>query len=71
MDLFNQAYNRDKYLDFLADKFNFHPGIVPIEVESKGVKIFEQLGAVTLPPHTSNDGKKLLVFEIHIKPTPN
>ena len=68
MDLFNQAYNRDKYLDFLADKFNFHPGIVPIEVESKGVKIFEQLGTVTLPPHTSNDGKKLLVFEIHIKP---
>ncbi len=64
MNLLDQAYNQDNYINFLAEKFNFSKNLVPIEVESNDeVNTFKQLGTVT-----SQDGKKLPVFEIHIKP---
>ena len=63
MNLLNQAYNQDNYLNFLADQFNFDKNLAPIEVESKEVNTFARLGTVT-----TQDGKKLPVFEIHIKP---
>ena len=63
MKLLNQAYNQDNYLNFLADQFNFDKNLAPIEVESKEVNTFTRLGTVT-----TQDGKKLPVFEIHIKP---
>ena len=63
MNLLNQAYNQDSYLNFLADQFNFDKNLAPIEVESKEANTFTRLGTVT-----TQDGKKLPVFEIHIKP---
>ena len=63
MNFLNQAYNRDNYLDFLADKFNFAKHLVPIVIDNNDVESLQQLGTVT-----SQDGKKLPVFEIHIKP---
>ena len=63
MKLLNQAYNRDNYLDFLADKFNFAKHLAPIVIDNNDVESLQQLGTVT-----SQDGKKLPVFEIHIKP---
>ncbi len=64
MNLLDQAYNQDNYLNFLAEKFNFSKNLVPIEVESNDeVNTFKQLGTVT-----TQDDKELPVFEIHIKP---
>ncbi len=63
MNFLNQAYNRDNYLDFLADKFNFAKHLVPIVIDNNDVESLQQLGTVT-----SQDGKSLPVFEIHIKP---
>ena len=63
MKLLNQAYNRGNYLDFLADKFNFAKHLVPIVIDNNDVESLQQLGTVT-----TQDGKKLPVFEIHIKP---
>ena len=63
MNFLNQAYNRGNYLDFLADKFNFAKHLVPIVIDNNDVESLQQLGTVT-----SQDGKSLPVFEIHIKP---
>ncbi len=63
MKLLNQAYDRGNYLDFLADKFNFAKHLVPIVIDNNDVESLQQLGTVT-----SQDGKSLPVFEIHIKP---
>ena len=63
MNFLNQAYDRDNYLDFLADKFNFAKHLVPIVIDNNDVESLQQLGTVT-----SQDGKSLPVFEIHIKP---
>ena len=63
MKLLNQAYDRGNYLDFLADKFNFAKHLAPIVIDNNDVESLQQLGTVT-----SQDGKKLPVFEIHIKP---
>ncbi|SMN01105.1 putative type IIS restriction/modification enzyme [uncultured Candidatus Thioglobus sp.] len=58
MQLLDQAYNRDAYLDFLANKFQFNK-LIPI---TSDVKSFQRLGTVT-----TQDDKTLPVFEIHIK----
>ncbi len=63
MNLLNQAYNQDNYLDFLESKFNFAKHLAPIVIDNNDVESLQQLGTVT-----SQDGKKLPVFEIHIKP---
>ncbi len=63
MNFLNQAYDRGNYLDFLADKFNFAKHLVPIVIDNNDVESLQQLGTVT-----SQDGKSLPVFEIHIKP---
>ena len=63
MELLNQAYNQEKYLDFLAKKFTFNKFIQAIEIDNNEVESFEQLGFVT-----TRDDKQLPVFEIRIKP---
>ncbi len=63
MNLLDQAYNQDNYLDFLADKFNFAKHLVPIVIDNNDVESLQQLGTVI-----TQDDKELPVFEIHIKP---
>jgi hypothetical protein len=59
-----KAYNREYYLNFLRDKFNFSEFIQAVPINNNEVKSFEQLGFISIA--TSDD--KLPVFEIHIKP---
>ncbi len=61
--LLKQTYNRDNYLDFLADKFKFSKNLAPISIENNDVKFFQRLGTIT-----THDDKELPVFEIYIKP---
>ncbi len=63
MELLQQAYNREDYLDFLNDRFNFSRSLTPVPIDNNEVKSFEQLGKIT-----TGDEKELPVFEIHIKP---
>ena len=63
MELFQQAYNREDYLDFLNDRFNFSRSLRPVTIDNNEVERFEQLGKIT-----TGDEKELPVFEIHIKP---
>jgi hypothetical protein len=66
-DFLEQAYNKEKYLSFLKEKFNFSELLEPIEITpndvKSDVKSFKQLGSVAV-----EDDKKLPVFEIYIKP---
>ena len=50
-------------LIFSQIKFNFAKHLVPIVIDNNDVESLQQLGTVT-----SQDGKSLPVFEIHIKP---
>ncbi len=61
--LLDLAYDRETYLDFLANRFNFQKLLKPIPIENNEVEHFYQLGTVT-----TDDDKSLLVFEIDIKP---
>ncbi len=63
MELLQQAYNQDTYLDFLNGSFNFSKNLAPVSIDNNEVESFEQLGFVT-----TRDDKQLPVFEIHIKP---
>ncbi len=63
MQLLDQPYNQDYYLNFLADKFNFSKSLAIVTIDNQAVEKFEQLGSVE-----TADDNKLLVFEIHIKP---
>jgi hypothetical protein len=62
MKLFKQKYNRENYLNFLKDKFNFEELLTPIDRDEKTVKSFEKLGTIK----TANN-EELPVFELHIK----
>ena len=63
MELLNQAYEQEKYLNFLADKFNFSKSLQAIIIENNEVESFEQLGFIS-----TADNKQLPIFEIYIKP---
>ena len=63
MELLNQAYEQKKYLDFLADKFNFSKSLQAIDIANNDVKKFKQLGFIS-----TADNKQLPIFEIYIKP---
>ena len=63
MKLLQQAYNREDYLDFLNDRFNFSRSLTPVTIDNNEVESFEQLGKIT-----TGDEKELPVFEIRIKP---
>ena len=63
MELLDQAYDQKKYLDFLADKFNFSKSLQAIIIENNEVESFEQLGFIS-----TADNKQLPIFEIYIKP---
>ena len=63
MELLDQAYKQEKYLDFLADKFNFSKSLQAIIIENNEVESFEQLGFIS-----TADNKQLPIFEIYIKP---
>jgi hypothetical protein len=64
MNFLEQAYNKEKYLSFLKEKFNFSELLEPIEITpndvKSDVKSFKQLGSVAV-----EDDKKLPVFEIY------
>ena len=60
MELLQQAYNREVYLDFLNDRFNFSMNLTPVTIDNNEVK---RLGKIT-----TGDAKELPVFEIHIEP---
>ena len=63
MELLDQAYDQKKYLNFLADKFNFSKSLQAIIIENNEVESFEQLGFIS-----TADNKQLPIFEIYIKP---
>ncbi|SHN92489.1 Eco57I restriction-modification methylase domain-containing protein [bacterium endosymbiont of Bathymodiolus sp. 5 South] len=63
MNFLKQVYNKEKYLSFLREKFNFSGLLEVIKINNNDIKSFEQLGFVTV-----KDDKKLPVFEIYIKP---
>jgi hypothetical protein len=50
MNFLEQAYNKEKYLSFLKEKFNFSELLEPIEITpndvKSDVKSFKQLGSV-------------------------
>lgn len=60
---FSQAYGRDTYLRFLAEKFSFSKSIMPLSIPSAEVKQLAQLGFIT-----TGDNKELPVFEAYINP---
>ncbi len=63
MKFLKKAYNREDYLNFLKDKFNFSQLIQTKSIGNDDVESFEQLGFIT-----TIDDNKLPVFEIDIKP---
>lgn len=63
MKFLKKAYNREDYLNFLKDKFNFSQLIQTKSIGNDDVESFEQLGFIT-----TSDDNELSVFEIHIKP---
>ena len=63
MELLDQAYEQEKYLNFLADKFNFSKSLQAIIIANNDVKKFKQLGFIS-----TADNKQLPIFEIYIKP---
>ncbi len=63
MRFLKKAYNREDYLNFLKDKFNFSQLIQTKSIGNDDVESFEQLGFIT-----TIDDNKLPVFEIDIKP---
>ncbi len=67
MNFLKQVYNKEKYLSFLREKFNFSGLLEAIKINNNDVKSFEQLGFVTVKDDKKDD-KKLPVFEIYIKP---
>jgi uncharacterized protein YlxP (DUF503 family) len=67
MNFLKQVYNKEKYLSFLREKFNFSGLLEVIKINNNDVKSFEQLGFVTVKDDKKDD-KKLPVFEIYIKP---